>query len=247
MCDGAELGGGLGFRDAGGETADDGDPVEVAAVVVGQGVGELVDVAEGDPELGVEDLVDAVEGGGDDSDYGEGVAGDHDGLADDGGVSVEASLPEVVAEDDDGAVFFCFVETAPHHHGKLRDVEEVSGGGLAEDALGFAFIASADGGGEELEECGEAGEGFGLVAQVLVLGCGEAVAAGFALRDLVDDEEGGGVADGSGAEDEAVDHGEDGGVGRDADADGEDDGDDEGGSPGEPPEVVGKVLLPRCH
>ena len=129
---------------------------------------ELVDIAEGDPELGVEEEVDAAEGGRGDADDGVGVSGEGDGFAEDVGVGGEAVLPEAIAEDDDGGLFFGAEEAAAEGHGELGDVEEVGGGGLSPDALGLA--GAADGGGDEVVVAGHVGEGAGLVAEIVVEG-----------------------------------------------------------------------------
>ena len=161
-----ELGGGLLVGDSGVETGGDVDPVEETRVVVGKVGDEVVDGAEGHPELRVEDEIEAAECGGSDSNDGVGVAGEGDGFAEDGGVCGEAMLPETVAEDDDGGLVFGGEKASAEGHAELGDVEVVGGGGLSPDALGLA--GAADGGGDELEVAGDSGEGFGLVAEVFV-------------------------------------------------------------------------------
>ncbi len=133
----------------------------------------------------------------------------------------------------------------------MRDIEEIGGGGLAPEALGIAL--AGDGGGEEFVEAGDAREGFGVVANVSVERPGEVIAA-FVVVGGVEREKSLGIADGSGTENEAGDHGESGGVGADAESEREDGNSGEGGRLGQsaerqtqvPGEVLQKVPNPYC-
>jgi hypothetical protein len=131
-------------------------------------------------------------------------------------------------------------ETAAEGHAETCDVEIVGGGGLSPDALGLA--GATDGGGDEFVIGGDAGEGFGVVANVDEGGMGEIVATLVAVVGGVEAEKRGGIANGRRAEDEAADEGEDGGVGGNAEADGEYDGEDEAGRLGKTTEGVGNGL-----
>ena len=102
----------------------------------------------------------------------------------------------------------------------MGDGEEVGSDGLSPDALRLA--AAADGSGDKFVVCGNAGEGVGLIANVCVDGIRETVAALVPVVRGVEGEQRGGIAHGRGPQDEAADHGKDGGVGADAEADGED-------------------------
>lgn len=203
---------------AGLETSGDDDPVIDAGIEV-TGVGKkLIDVADGNPELRVENQVEPAEVGRGDTDYGVGTAGECDGFSGDVGVGVEAGFPDAIAENDDGRILFVGAEAAAESERELGDVEEIGGGGLAPEALRIAV--AGDGGGEKFDEGGDAGEGVGVVADVREERPGERVAAFVALGG-VEGEERGGIADGSGVQDEAADHGEDGGVGADAESESE--------------------------
>ena len=99
---GGQLGGGLIACDAGFESSGNCDPVKETGGAIGEGGDKLLDIAEGDPELGVEEEIDAAKGGRGHADDGVGASGESDGFAEDVGVGGEAMLPETVAEDDDG-------------------------------------------------------------------------------------------------------------------------------------------------
>jgi hypothetical protein len=142
-----------------------------------------------------------------------------------------------LAKDDDGEMLLIGSEAAAEGHAEASDVEIVGGGGLSPDALGLAI--AADGGGNEFEVGRDAGKRFGIVTNIRVGGMGKIVAALLAVVGGVESEERGGIADRGRAEDEAADHGEDGGVGGDAKADGEYDREDEAGRFGKTPEGVG--------
>ncbi len=102
--------------------------------------------------------------------------------------------------------------------GSWATSREVGGDELAEDAVGCGV--DGEGCGEEVVVGCNAGEGAGLVAEVVEGGLGEFVAAFFTLGPLLHVEEGGGMADGWGPQDKAVDDGEDGDVGGHAETDG---------------------------
>lgn len=234
---GFEFSGCLRARDAGIQTSDDREPVLIACVAAGNAGSELLNVSEGNPKLGIENEIEAVEAAGSDAYNGIGLAGKADGFADDSGIGGETMLPEALAKDNDGEILFVGAEAAAEGHTEATDVEIVGGGGLSPDALGLAI--AADGGGDEFIVGGDAGEGFGVVADVGVGGMGEIVAALVAVVGGVESEERGGIADGSEAENEAADYGEDRGVGGDAEADGEHDGEDEAGGFGKATKGVG--------
>jgi hypothetical protein len=134
-------------------------------------------------------------------------------------------LPEAVTEDDDGEMLFIGRETAAEGHAEAGDVEIVGGGGLSPDALGFA--GAADGGGNEFVVGGNAGEGFGVVADVGVDGIGEIVAALVTVVRGVETKERERIVDRGRTENKTADNGEDRGIGSDAEADGEYNGEDE--------------------
>ncbi len=159
---------------------------------------KLTRVAERHPEFSPEDLVDAVEGRRHDTDDRVRMPRHGDALADDGGICVEVAMPERCAENDLRRVVFAIDEAATQHHGKLRDLEEVAGDGLAKDALRLS--AAANGCGKQIVVSRDAGEGIGLVANVFVNGIGKVVAALLAIVDRVQGEEIGGVADRRGAQ-----------------------------------------------
>src|ERR1700720_69298 len=117
-----------------------------------------------------------------------------DGFAEDVGIGVEAGFPDAMTEDDDGRILFVGTEAAAEGQAELGDVEEIGGSSLAPEALGIP--GAGDGGGKEVVEewPGE------VVATFVVIGG-------------VKGEERWRVADGSGVENEARDHGENGGVG----------------------------------
>src|SRR5271165_6672967 len=134
-------------------------PVEMAGIRE-----ELIDVADGHPKLRVEDEVDAAEVGRGDADDGVRMAGERDGLAQDTGIGIETRFPNAVAEDNDRRVLFVVAESAAQRGSELRNVEEIRGGGLAPETLRIAL--AGDGGGEKFIKAGNAGEGFGVVADV---------------------------------------------------------------------------------
>src|ERR1700732_5082842 len=136
------------------------------------------------------------------------MAREGDGFAEHVGVGVEAGFPDAMAEDDDGRILFVGAEAAAEGHGELRAVEEIGGSGLAPEALGIAL--AGDGGRKEFVETGDAGEGFGIVANVGEEWPGEVVAT-FVAISSVKSEERWRIADGSGVQNEARDHRENGG------------------------------------
>ncbi len=137
----ASPGGGLRAGDAGLEACDDGEPVGVARGSVGDAGSELFDVAEGNPELRVEYEFEAVKAGRRDSDDGEVMAGENNGLADDGGVGGEAALPEAMAENDDRKLFLAGQKAAAERHRNPRDAEEIGRGRLTPHALGITIAS----------------------------------------------------------------------------------------------------------
>ena len=179
------------MRDAGLETSSDGNPVVVARVEMASVGEELVEIADGNPELRIEDEIETAEKGRSDADDGEGAAGKGDGLAEDVGIGVEASFPDTIAENDDRGILFVGEEAAAEGHGGLGDVEEIGGGGLTPEALGIAI--TGDGGGEEFVEAGDAGEGLRVIAEIVEKRPGERVAAFVVFRG-VEGEERGGIA-----------------------------------------------------
>jgi hypothetical protein len=167
--------------------------------------------------LWIENEIEAVKTARRDSYNGVRLAGKRDKFAEDGRIGGETVLPEAMTEDDDRHMPFVGGETAAAGHAGASDVEIVGGGGLSPDALRFA--GASDGGGNEFKIGSNAGKGFGVVANVGVDGIGEIVAALLAIVRGVESEERGRITDGGGAEDEAADDGEDGGIGGDAEAD----------------------------
>jgi len=222
-----EVGGGLRARDAGIEAGDDGKPVGVTGIAVGNAGCELLNVSERNPELWIENEVESMETAGRDADNGVGLAGKSDRFAEDGGIGGKAMLPESVPEDDDGEMLLISSETSAESHAQAGHIEIVGGGGLSPDALGFA--GATNGGGNEFVVGRNAGEGLGVVADVGEDGIGEIVAALVSIVCGVEAEQRGGIADGGGAEDKAAHHGKNGGVGGNAEANGEYDGEDEAG------------------
>lgn len=237
LGEGFEFGGGLRARDAGIESSDDGEPVLVAVVAAGDAGSELLNAAKRDPKLRIKNEVESVEAAGCDAYNGVRLAGKKDRFAEDGGIRIETMLPEAVAEDDDGEMLFVGSKTTAEGHAEAGNVEIVGGDRLSPAALGFT--GATDGGGEELVVGGNAGEGFGVVANVDEGGMGEIVAALLAIVCGVESDERGRIANGRGAEDKAADDGEDGGVGGNAEADGEHDGEDEARRFGKATEGVG--------
>jgi hypothetical protein len=195
-----------------------GDPMIIALVKM-SGVGkELINIADGNPELRVEDEIDATEIGWGNADDGVRMARERDGFAKDVGIGSKTRFPDAIAEDDDGRVLFVGAESTAEGEGELGDVEEICGGGLAPEAFGIAV--SGDGGGEKFIETGDTGEGFGVVANVAIERPREVAAAFVAVRG-VEREKSGRIADGRGVENETGDHSEDGSVGTDAESESE--------------------------
>jgi len=175
-------------------------------------------VAERHPELGIEDLLHAVKVLGSHANHGEGAPGKHDAFADDLRVGIEVTLPQSRTEHDLRRVVFAMDKAAAKHHGEFKHAEEVCGDSLAPHAL--RLRSAADRGGDELVVTGYIGEGFRLVAHIGVERVGEGIAAALALGHSMQREQRRRVADGRGPQNEAADHGEDGGVGADAETDG---------------------------
>ncbi len=214
------------MRGAGLEASGDDDPVIDARIEVA-GIGQkLIDVADGNPELRVQDEIEPAEIWRGDADYGVEATGECDGFSGDVGIGVEAGVPDAITENDDGRILFVGAEAAAKSERELGDVEEIGGGGLAPKALRIAV--AGDGGGKKFDEGGDAGERVGVVPDVGEERPGERIAA-FVAFGGVEREKSGGIADGSGVQDEAADHGEDGGVGADAESESEDGDEGEGG------------------
>ena len=100
---------------------------------------------------------------------------DVDGAAEDGGVGAEVVAPEVVIEDDFGTPaggfgLFGGEEQAAEDRMDTRDIEVVGGDERAVDARGFA---DAGEGHVVVVIREQAGEGFGVVAEVGVVGIRE--------------------------------------------------------------------------
>ncbi len=99
----------------------------------------MLDVAERYPEFRIEYQVETAKAWWSYSDDGKSVARERDGFAQDGAVGCETPLPEPVAEDNDGKLFFAGQEATAKEHADLGDIEEVGGGRLAPDALWFPW------------------------------------------------------------------------------------------------------------
>lgn len=138
LGDDLELLHGLDLGYSGLKGCGDSNPLGVARLFFRRVGGELGKVAERDPELRIEDGVEPVEVGRSDADDGVQVAGDGDGLADDGRSAGEVLLPSSVAENDDRCVVFARREAAAAGHAELSDVEVVLSGGLSPETLGLA-------------------------------------------------------------------------------------------------------------
>ena len=138
LGDDVELLHGLDLGCTGLKAADHSNPLGEARLFFRRVGGELGKVAERNPELRIEDGVEPVEVGRSDADDGVEMAGDGDGLADDGRVAGEVLLPCAVAENDDRCVVFVRREAAASGHAELSDVEVVLAGGLSPETLGLA-------------------------------------------------------------------------------------------------------------
>ena len=132
------------------------------------------------------------------------MAGEDNCFPHDFRIRIEAATPEAGAEYDCLLAFLVGGESAARDHGKLDDVEEVGGDGLAPDA--FRLSAACDGGWNEFIIGANAGERLCLIADVGIDRVGEVVAAPTAFVRGVESEQGGGIADGRRAQDEAADH-----------------------------------------
>ena len=138
LGDDVELLHGLDLGYAGLKACGDSNLLGETRLFVRRVAGELGKVAERNPELRIEDGVEPVEVGRSDADDGVEVAGDGDGLADDGRIAGEVLLPCPVAENDDRCVVFARREAAAAGHAELSDVEVVLSGGLSPETLGLA-------------------------------------------------------------------------------------------------------------
>jgi hypothetical protein len=134
-----EFGGGFGLPYTGLQASGDGDPMIVAPVELRGVRKELVDVADGDPELRVENEVDAPKVRRGDTNNGIRMAGEGDGLAENAGVGIETCSPHPITEDDDRRILLIGTEPAAESESELRDIEKIGGGGLAPEALGIAL------------------------------------------------------------------------------------------------------------
>lgn len=221
-----EFGGSFGLGGAGLEARGYGDPVIIAPVEMA-GVGEeLIEVANRNPELRVENEIEPAEVWRCDADDGVRMAREGDRFAEDVGVGIETRFPDAVAKNDDGRVLLVRSKAAAQSESELRDVKEIGGSGLAPEALRIAV--AGNGGGEEFVETGDAGERFGVVADIGVERPREVIAA-FVAVGSVEGEESLRIADRGGVENEAADQGEDGGVGADAESESKESDGGEGG------------------
>ena len=73
------------------------------------------------------------------------MTGEGDGLAQDGGIGSKAPLPETVAKDNHGEMFFAGQKAPAKAHANLRYIEKVGGGRLAPDAFRIAIAADRRG------------------------------------------------------------------------------------------------------
>jgi hypothetical protein len=220
-----EFRGGFDVGDAGLEAGGDNDPMIVAGTEMACIGKELIDVADRHPELRVEEKIEAPEKRRSDADNSVRMAGERDGFAKDVGIGIEAGFPDAIAEDDDGRTLFVGTETTAEGQLEFSDIEEVGGGGLTPEALRIAV--TGDGRGEKFVKAGDARKRLGIVADIGEKRPGKGVAA-FVLVGSVESHEGGRIADGSGMEDKAADHGEGSGIGADAEGESQDDDGGEG-------------------
>ena len=159
-------------------------------------------------------LVEDLEAGGRDADYGEGLAVERDGAADNGRVGGEARVPEELADDDDVGAGAAVIggKGAAGEEGDAQEGEEFLRDRLAGNALravGRLEGAAAAGDG------GHGGEdGVAVVPVEEVEGRGAVVDV--AGRVFPQHDEAVRLVVGEGAEERGVHYGEDGGVGADA-------------------------------
>ncbi len=235
---GMEIGLEGGFRlldgDAGLEAAEGVDPTPAAVLEAVPERGHPFLHHDGDPDLGNLAKLDAVEAGLGDADDGVAVAVEDDALADDGGVGGEAGFPEIKADHGDGvgvgSAVVVFGEGAADGGADAEDGEVSAGDELGGDTLGFAVEAETGFIGEAAEHAGEDGV---VVAEVVVHGPGDGVAAPVASVVVAvagEEDETLRLLDGEEAEEDLIEEAEDGGVGSDAEGErGDGDGGEDGG------------------
>ena len=146
-----------------------------------------------------------------------------------------------MAQDDDLLLLFLFRETTAKGHRNLQHIEKVRRRGLAPYPLRLAL--SPNGRGNKLVICGDAGEGFRLIANILVDRLGKTVAALIAIMQRMQREQRGRVADRRRSQNKTADHRKDRGIACNAEPDGNDHCDGKPGRTGKPPQGVGKILL----
>jgi hypothetical protein len=179
-------------------------------------------------------------------------SGHENGFSGDGGVAVEESLPETVADDGDlAAAFDGFFREKVTAEGGLgaEDVEQVGLGDDSSDETGMIVVVEADADGSLLQER-HVGKCGGLSApDVFMTGVGSGVGPEFfeVVDFLQNDDEVAAVAVGEGFEENGVDDGEESGGGSNAQGEGEDGGDGEGGGLAELAEAVAEILQDGVH
>ena len=187
---------------------------------------------------------DAAEPGGHDADDGPGAAIELHGASDDGGVGAEAPLPQTVAEDDDGVALRHFVlfraEGSAEGRAHSQQVEVGLGDELRGDALGLIDAGERHGAGIE---CGHGFEGAALGAPIEVIGIGCAAALDFgALHVAPEFHQARRFGIGQRAQNDGIDHAEDGGVGADAEGQRERGDDGEAGTLAQGARGVAQIL-----
>ena len=125
----------------------------------------MVSAPEWHPELGLENLVNAVETDRRDARHRKHVARESDCLAHHRGIVVEAAMPEASAQYDYRLVLFAVRETAPAHHAKFSDIEEICADCLTVHA--FRFSATTDGGRHQQKVARNCGKRFHLFAKIV--------------------------------------------------------------------------------
>ena len=220
--DGGHVGEGVGEGDAGLHAADDGEPGFVAALRVGR-VGRA-----GRPQVNV--AAGKVEGRRHDADDGPGRRADVELFGEDGGIAIEAALPEAVADEErvrSAEVLFFGGEVAAEERSDLEHLKKAR----SDKSAGDFFGKGAGGFGEVVGVVATDGGEGGIHPVPLFEADGSDEAVGVAIADVVLVEANEAIAVGVGerAEDDGVDGGEDGAVGADAEGEGEDDGGGEGG------------------
>ena len=236
--DAIEFGLRMGLRDSGFE-AGEGSETAVAAF------GEVLGGAshpERDPSFRL--VRNSAEPGRHDANDGPGAAIELHGASDDGGVRTEASLPQAVAQDDDGVALRHFVlfrkEGPPKGGAHSKQVEVRLGDNLRPDALGFIDTGERHGAGIER---GHGLEGAALGAPIEVIGKGGAAALDLgALHVAPEFHQSRRFGIGQRAENDGIDDAEDRRVGADPECQGERGDDSEAGTLAQRARGVAEIL-----